>query len=193
MVLPFTGSYADLEHVLGHEMVHQVQYDEISRGRIGAGVQTLVSAHPPGWFMERMAESLSIGPIDPHTSMWLRDASLEGHLPTIEEMTYDPRIFPYRFGHALLAYVGEKWGDEAIGQILQASVSSGVEGGFKRALGVTLDDRSGRGRDASPSRSSPGSAPRARCISRPPCRPTGTTSRTSARRIPSSWISTSPT
>ncbi len=130
MVLPFTGSYAELEHVLGHEMVHQFQYDEISRGRIGAGVQTLVNANLPGWFMEGMAEYLSIGPIDPLTSMWLRDASLEGHLPTVEEMTYDPRIFPYRFGHALLAYVGEKWGDEAIGQILQASVSSGVEGGL---------------------------------------------------------------
>src|SRR3989441_11583023 len=82
-------------------MVHQFQYDEISRGRIGAGVQTLVNANLPGWFMEGMAEYLSIGPIDPHTSMWLRDASLEGHLPTIEEMTFDPRIFPYRFGHAL--------------------------------------------------------------------------------------------
>jgi WD40 repeat protein len=148
MVLPFTGSYAELEHVLGHEMVHQFQYDVISRGRIGAGVQTLVNANLPGWFMEGMAEYLSIGPIDPLTSMWLRDASLEGHLPTVEEMTYDPRIFPYRFGHALLAYVGEKWGDEAIGQILQASVSSGVEGGFKRTLGVTLDDLSSEWRDA---------------------------------------------
>src|SRR5256714_10007184 len=80
--------------------------------------------------------------------MTLRDASLEGHLPTIEEMTYDPRIFPCRCGDALLAYVGEKWGDEAIGQILQASVSSGVEGGFKRALGITLDDLSSEWRDA---------------------------------------------
>src|SRR6266567_998649 len=129
-------------------MVHQFQYDEISRGHIGSGVQTLVNANLPGWFMEGMAEYLSIGPIDPLTSMWLRDASLEGHLPTVEEMTYDPRIFPYRFGHALLAYVGEKWGDEAIGQILQASVSSGVEGGFKRALGITLDDLSSEWRDA---------------------------------------------
>jgi hypothetical protein len=41
MVLPFTGSYADLEHVLQHEMVHQFQYDVYSSGRIGAGVQTL--------------------------------------------------------------------------------------------------------------------------------------------------------
>src|SRR5207302_3978326 len=57
-------------------------------------------------------------------------------------------LCPYHFGHALLAYVGEKWGDEAIGQILQASVSSGVEGGFKRALGITLDDLSSEWRDA---------------------------------------------
>ena len=148
MVLPFTGSYAEFEHVIGHEMVHQFQFDVISRGRIGAGVQTLVNANLPLWFMEGMAEYLSIGPIDPLTSMTLRDASLEGHLPTIEEMTYDPRIFPYHFGHALLAYVGEKWGDEAIGQILQASVSSGVEGGFKRSLGITLDDLSSEWRDA---------------------------------------------
>src|SRR5207253_2548051 len=103
MVLPFTGSYAELEHVIGHEMVHQFQYDVFSRGRIGAGVQTLVNVNPPLWFMEGMAEYLSIGPIDPHTSMWLRDAALEGHLPTIEQLTYDPRIFPYRFGHALWA------------------------------------------------------------------------------------------
>src|SRR5439155_255358 len=108
MVLPFTGSYAEFEHVIGHEMVHQFQFDVISRGRIGAGVQTLVNANLPLWFMEGMAEYLSIGPIDPLTSMTLRDASLEGHLPTIEEMTYDPRIFPYHFGHALLAYFGEK-------------------------------------------------------------------------------------
>ncbi len=148
MVLPFTGSYEDLEHVIGHEMVHQFQYDVYSRGRVGGGMQTLVNVNPPGWFMEGMAEYLSIGPIDPLTSMWLRDASLEGHLPTIEEMTYDPRIFPYRFGHALWAYVGEKWGDEAIGQILQASVTGGIEGAFKRTLGVTLDDLSSEWRDA---------------------------------------------
>ena len=148
MVLPFTGSYAELEHVLGHEMVHQFQYDVFSRGRIGAGVQTLVNVNPPLWFMEGMAEYLSIGPIDPHTSMWLRDASLEGHLPTIEQLTYDPRIFPYRFGHALWAYIGEKWGDEVIGEILQASTAGGVENAFKRGLGLSLDDLSSEWRDA---------------------------------------------
>src|SRR5213596_1976444 len=147
MVLPFTGSYAELEHVIGHEMVHQFQYDVFSRGRIGAGVQTLINVNPSLWFMEWMAEYLSVGPIDPHTAMWLRDAALEGHLPTTRQLTYD-EVFPYYFGHAIWAYIGEKWGDEAIGEILQASVSSGVEGAVKRALGISLDDLFNEWRDA---------------------------------------------
>jgi len=147
-VMPFTGSYAEFEHVLQHEMVHQFQYDVYSRGRPGAGVQTWASVNPPLWFMEGMAEYLSRGPIDPETAMWLRDAALEGHLPSIEDMTADPYIFPYRYGHALWAYIGEKWGDEVIGEILQSSASSGLEAAFKRALGRSLEDLSNDWRDA---------------------------------------------
>ncbi|HEY3221584.1 MAG TPA: BamA/TamA family outer membrane protein [Gemmatimonadales bacterium] len=147
-VLPFTGSYGEFEHVLQHEMVHQFQYDVYSRGRPGAGVQTLVSVNPPLWFMEGMAEYLSLGPINPETAMWLRDAALEGHLPSIEQMTNDPYIFPYRYGHALWAYIGEKWGDEVIGEILQSSATSGLEAAFRRALGRSLEDLSNDWRDA---------------------------------------------
>jgi Tol biopolymer transport system component len=148
MVLPFTGSYADLEEVIQHEMVHQFQFDVFSRGHIGAGLQTLSTVAPPGWFMEGMAAYLSREPIDPETAMWLRDAALEGHLPTIEQLTNDPRIFPYRFGQALWAFIGEKWGDEVIGEILQASPSAGVEGAFRRAIGLSLDQLSDEWRDA---------------------------------------------
>src|SRR5256885_901367 len=148
MVLPFTGAYSDLEEVIQHEMTHQFQFDVFSRGRIGGGVQTLMTVNPPGWFMEGMAAYLSRQPIDPETAMWLRDAALEGHLPTIDQLTYDPRIFPYRFGQALWAFIGEKWGDEVIGEILQASASSGVEGAFHRALGLSLDELSDEWRDA---------------------------------------------
>ena len=147
-VLPFTGSYAEFEHVLQHEMVHQFQYDVFSHGRPGSGVQTLVNVNPPLWFMEGMAEYLSLGPINPETAMWLRDAALEGHLPTLEEMTADPYIFPYRYGHAIWAYIGEKWGDEVIGEILQSSATSGLDAAFKRALGRSLEDLSNDWRDA---------------------------------------------
>jgi Tol biopolymer transport system component len=148
MVMPFTGSYADFEHVLQHEMVHAFQFDVFSRGRPGAGIEAIMRINPPLWFMEGMAEYLSIGPVDPHTAMWLRDAAVEGKLPTIEELTYDPRIFPYRFGHAIWAYVGQRWGDETIGAILQATMAGSIEQAFRRVLGESLDQLSDDWRDA---------------------------------------------
>src|SRR5918999_3012827 len=148
-VLPFTGSYAEFEHVLLHEMAHQFQYDTWSRGRAGAGLSTLIAINPPLWFAEGMAEYLSSGPIHPETAMWLRDASLEGKLPTIEQMTLDPyTYFPYRFGHALWSYIGERWGDEAVGAILKGTLAGGVEGAFRRTIGLTLEQLSTQWRDA---------------------------------------------
>jgi Tol biopolymer transport system component len=148
-VLPFTGSYAEFEHVLLHEMAHQFQYDTWSRGRAGSGIATLIAINPPLWFAEGMAEYLSSGPIHPETAMWLRDAALEGNLPTIEQMTLDPyEYFPYRFGHALWSYIGERWGDEAVGAILKATLAGGIEGAFRRTIGLTLDQLSIQWRDA---------------------------------------------
>src|SRR6266550_4334446 len=82
-VLPFTGSYGEFEHVLQHEMVHQFQYDVYSRGHAGGGVQTLVAVNPPLWFMEGMAEYLSLGPINTETAMWRRDAIQTTFLPQL--------------------------------------------------------------------------------------------------------------
>lgn len=149
IVLPLTGSYADFEHVLQHELVHAFQYDVFSRGRIGGGFQALAAAQPPLWFMEGMAEYLSIGPVDPRTAMWMRDAAIEGRMPTIEQMTINPyQYFPYRFGHALWAYIGQKWGDETIGAILQGAVVSGIERSFQRVLGLSLEQLSDEWREA---------------------------------------------
>ena len=72
VILPFAGGLAETDHVLGHELVHAFQYDMTSvtdrRGRsIGSGLQGL-----PLWFIEGMAEYLSLGPIDSNTAMWGR-------------------------------------------------------------------------------------------------------------------------
>jgi Tol biopolymer transport system component len=167
-VMPFTGAYSDFEHVLTHEMAHQFQYDIWSRGRAGAGVNTLIAIAPPLWFAEGMAEYLSLGPINAETAMWLRDASLEGKLPTIEQMTADPyEYFPYRFGHALWSYIGERWGDEAVGAILKATLSGGVEPAFRRTIGLSLEQLSEQWRDAVQKRYLPeiGARAKARAVS----------------------------
>ena len=166
-MLPFSGAYSDFEHVLMHEMSHQFQYDIWSRGRAGGGIQTLIAIAPPLWFAEGMAEYLSLGPINPETAMWLRDASLEGKLPTIKQMTADPyEYFPYRFGHALWSYIGERWGDEAVGAILKGTLAGGIEPAFRRAIGLTLDQLSEQWRDAVQTRYLPeiGSRTKARAV-----------------------------
>ncbi len=147
-VLPLTGAYSDVEHVLQHEMVHQFQYDTWSGGRAGGGLQTIIALNPPLWFVEGMAEYLSVGPVDPNTAMWLRDAAAEGKLPTIRQLETDPNIFPYRFGQAIMSYVGARWGDEAIGAILAASRTGSLEGAFRRVIGLDFVQLGDQWRDA---------------------------------------------
>ena len=149
MAQPFTGDYRSFEHVLMHEMVHQFQYDVFSRGRAGANVQQYMQVSPPGWFMEGMAEFLSIGHEHPQTDAWMRDAALNGNLPTIKEMTErEYEFFPYRFGFALWQYVARRWGDDMVGEIMNAVPNLGVERAFKRELGLSLDELSDEWREA---------------------------------------------
>src|SRR3990172_4193353 len=116
IVMPLTGALAETAHVMGHELVHAFQYDITGMGRFQApGVAAL-----PLWFVEGMAEYFSVGPVDAQTAMWIRDAAEFNRLPKISQLD-DPRYFPYRFGHALWAYIGARWGDEVIAQLLRAA------------------------------------------------------------------------
>ncbi|MBI4544252.1 MAG: TolB family protein, partial [Gemmatimonadetes bacterium] len=139
VILPFTGSYAEFEHVLTHELVHAFQFDVLYRRAVLAEA-TPFAARPPLWFMEGMAEYLSIGRIDPHTAAWLRDAALSGYLRSIAEMTRRDDYLSYRFGQALWAYVGSKWGDEVIGILLQKAPRVGLERAFQSTLGISLEE-----------------------------------------------------
>ncbi len=134
VILPFAGGLAETDHVLGHELVHAFQYDLAAQtdlqGRpIGPGLQAL-----PLWFIEGMAEYLSIGPIDANTAMWVREAASRNAMPTIDRLD-DPDFFPYRYGHAFWAYVAGRWGDRAVGDMLRAT---GPEGDIKTAIAAVL-------------------------------------------------------
>ena len=122
VVLPLAGTLRETDHVLGHELVHAFQYDISARrtsGGSGGGIESL-----PLWFVEGLAEYLSIGPVDPHTAMWIRDATREEKLPQIKDLD-SGEYFPYRWGQAVWAYVGGKYGDELIGRIYRDAVRSG--------------------------------------------------------------------
>ena len=138
VVMPFTGIYADNDHVLGHELVHVFQYSVAESGPGGlARLNTL-----PLWLIEGMAEYFSLGRDNTLTAMWLRDAAERDKLPTIHQLTTDSRFFPYRYGQALWAYVGGRWGDRAVVDVYRASLRVGFEEGIQRVLGVSTDSLS---------------------------------------------------
>jgi WD40 repeat protein len=139
VIMPFTGVYSENDHVLGHEMVHVFQYD-IADSPTGGGFQGL--AQLPLWLIEGMAEYLSVGRQDPHTAMWMRDAALRNDLPSIKKLTEDPRYFPYRYGQALWAYIGGKWGDQAVSDVYRASLRGGWDAALRRVIGISSDSLS---------------------------------------------------
>lgn len=141
IIMPFTGTYADFDHVLTHELVHAFQYDVIlRRGVLNEAMP--FGARLPLWFMEGMAEYLSIGRTDPLTVSWLRDAVLHGYLRDIAEMTRRDDYLSYRFGQSLWAYIGGKYGDEVVGILLQKAPRIGLERAFSSTLGISLQELS---------------------------------------------------
>ena len=139
IVLPIGGSLADTEHVLGHELVHAFQFDLTGDDpKANPGAAPGILAYPL-WFVEGMAEYLSIGPVDAQTAMWLRDAALREKLPSIRDLD-DPRYFPYRWGHAFWAYVGAKYGDRAVASLIRSAANPRFDlAGLARQLGTDAD------------------------------------------------------
>ena len=134
IVLPLAGPLADTDHVIGHELVHAFQYDMTKEPDSAPGENG--AERLPLWFIEGMAEYLSLGPVDPNTAMWLRDAARGERLPTIKDLD-NPKYFPYRWGQALWAYVAGRWGDEVIGNMLTVASRRGVDAAFEEVLGVS--------------------------------------------------------
>ena len=128
IVLPLAGPIEATEHVLGHELVHAFQYD-ITNTNVSSGNAGALSL--PLWFIEGMAEYLSLGPVDPHTAMWLRESARKEKLPAIKDLD-NPQYFPYRYGHAFWAYVAGRFGDEVVGDMLRTAVAT--RGGWDTAI-----------------------------------------------------------
>jgi Tol biopolymer transport system component len=137
MIIPLTGIFSENNHVLGHELTHAFQYTQIQ------SLSSLFNSFQiPLWFIEGMAEYLSLGSISPLTSIWMRDAVLRKDVPSIGSIGRDMRYFPYRYGHAIWSYIAGRWGDEIVGPLFSAVVSLGLENGLSSTLGMSVDSLS---------------------------------------------------
>jgi hypothetical protein len=132
IVMPISFSLQSTHHVLVHEMVHAFQYNNIINGD-STSLQNL--ANTPLWMVEGMAEYFSIGRKDPFTAMWMRDAILNNALPEISKMD-NYKYFPYRYGQALMAFLGGYYGDDKLVNLLESTAKYGLELGFIDVFGM---------------------------------------------------------
>ncbi|MGE3886698.1 MAG: BamA/TamA family outer membrane protein [Vicinamibacterales bacterium] len=140
IILPLAGPLADTDHVIGHELVHAFQYDIAMPPDRRGGMSGLERL--PLWFIEGMAEYLTIGPVDPNTAMWMRDAVRQEKFPTIRDLN-NTRYFPYRWGQAFWAYVAGRWGDSVVATMLSSAAASGsVTAAIEAVLGTNEKDLS---------------------------------------------------
>lgn len=138
VILPVMASYAQTDHVLGHELVHAFQYrlakgsDSLSMGSLG---------NIPLWMVEGLAEYMSIGYIDPHTAIWIRSALLNDRLPTIKDITNKPgEYFPYRWGQAFWAYVTARYEDTIIKPLFISTAMRGYRESFEEVLDMDREE-----------------------------------------------------
>jgi len=135
VVMPLSSSYAETNHVVGHELVHSFQFD-LGLNQDSLNVQL---GRLPTWLVEGMAEYLSVGRRSTHTAMWMRDAVRRNDMPNFKELANPREYFPYRYGHAYLAYIGGKYGDQAVTNLFKQGGRGGLESAYSLLFGVSPD------------------------------------------------------
>jgi len=136
VILPFTGSWKDFEHVLTHELAHAFQIDILWGDT--TPISNPFAFSPPLWFIEGMVEQLSLDGMTPIHEMWLRDSALNGYLMSLSELSYMPQG-AYTFGHSFWYFIAQRYGTRKIGEILQkSSVFGNLDNAFKSSVGAKM-------------------------------------------------------
>jgi len=147
VIMPVAPSLAQTDHTLGHELVHAFQYhlllDADTSKKVPLSINNL-----PLWMVEGMAEYLSLGSVDPNTSMWMRDALLNNDFPTLKKLSADSKYFPYRYGQAFWAMVGKTWGDTILMPLFEKTAQYGFNQAVDSVFGFDEKTLSGMWKSA---------------------------------------------
>jgi hypothetical protein len=119
IAVPFNGSYANLRHVVRHEMVHAFMLEKLQVHMHEMGKYTF--SHPPLWFVEGMAEFFANAPQNAQGEMFVRDALLNGRLYDLDEIwRIEGSFMMYKQGEAVINYIATNFGRDAVIRILEA-------------------------------------------------------------------------
>jgi len=114
VALPFRGSYGEFRHTIRHELVHAFQ---LSKGALTASLYPRQHrAQMPLWWWEGLAEFWSGGE-DASDEMVLRDLTVSGRLPTIEQLDGILSTAVYPIGGVLVRFLADRYGEWRLAQM----------------------------------------------------------------------------
>lgn len=114
VVVPFSGSYREFEHVLRHELTHAFVFDFLYGRKRGGIFSPNRLFSMPLWFAEGLSEFES-KEWDIEDDYYVRDLIINNHTEPLEELD---GFKAYRQGQALVKYIAEKYGRKKLGAIL---------------------------------------------------------------------------
>jgi len=136
VVLPFSGSYEDLRHVVVHELVHAYMFDLLYGGSAASMIARQSYYSAPLWFAEGLAEYVSLG-MESNAEMFLRDGTIAGYLPPL---MFSGGYFVYKQGQSAIAYLVDRFGEDRLRDLLQRiRVMRGFDRAFQRSLGMPVE------------------------------------------------------
>lgn len=108
VTVPFQGNYAEFRHTVRHELVHAFQLSVATEAYLRYPRGSRVS--PPLWWSEGIAEYWSGGE-DALDEMILRELTISGVLPSLQELNFLYGGVVYPLGGAIHRWLAEEFGD----------------------------------------------------------------------------------
>lgn len=137
VVVPFNGSYKDLEDVLTHELTHAyinaLDHQGFLKGSYGS-----TNSRLPFWFVEGLPEFLSLVGEDKYNDMFILDQILNDRLQPMENVG---GYFAYRQGDSFLNYINKEYGREKVMELFYAFRNQADADKVTKSLfGMTFED-----------------------------------------------------
>ena len=132
VVVPFDGSYRELEEVLIHELTH-AYVNEINRSRIGLFEFSAL----PFWFQEGLPEFEAVEGKDVYNNMFIIDMMMNDGLQDINQIG---GFYSYREGESFLVYLSEKYGrDKVIDFFYAIKITNTLNAASKKVFDKEFD------------------------------------------------------
>lgn len=139
-----TGSYADLYHLVRHELVHAFMLSKLAKTMNEHGIYDYTG--PPLWFIEGLAENVARRDPDAQAEMFVRDAALNERLLPISQMWRISGTFlMYKMGESIIAFLRTQYGEKVPALLLESWWRGrGLEDILRAELGIGLEELSQR-------------------------------------------------